>query len=116
MVNVSILNLQIFLSGRIINPMATTAVIIMEANMESKCVCEMAAYNEPSEYNISVTAKTKMLNTLLPSKFPMAISNEPIRSADIEITSSGNEVVDAKNNVPKKESLIPAFCAMFSPK
>ena len=46
-------------------------------------------------------ANTKMLKTLLPNKLPIAISNAPILKAEIEMTSSGKEVVMARNKVAK---------------
>ena len=48
-------------------------------------------------------AKMNILKTLLPNKFPTAISNDPILNAAIETTNSGQEVAAAINKVPKKE-------------
>ena len=82
---------------------ATMAIILSTTNFASKTTGVIRAV---------VPATNKMLNILLPTIFPMAISAFPLLAAVTEVTSSGSDVPKATIVRPIILSLMPNALAM----
>ena len=101
--------------GRVTTASTTTAVITIAMNPVSACTGETAPQIGPDVCATSFRKRTNpMLNRLLPSRFVIASSGAPIRSAANDVASSGRDVAAARNCVPMKLFCHPISTARSS--